>query len=79
MVGFEFRGLAVVMELKARRSHGGLQHLSFPVVDGDLQVTDVRWHRWKDGLWRIYYSTNHTQLLDYYRCCGSMRELSFPA
>lgn len=45
MVGFQFRGLAVVVELKTRRSQGGLQHLGFPVVDGDLQVIDVRLHR----------------------------------
>lgn len=60
MVGFQFRGLAVVVELKTWRPHGGLQHFSFSVVDGDLQVKDVRRHKWKHGLWRIHYPTKHT-------------------
>lgn len=53
----------MVVELDTRCSHSGPQHFSFPVVDGDLQVVDVRRHRGRDGLWKIYCSTKDIRLL----------------
>lgn len=76
MVGFQLGVLTVVVQLDTRRSHSGPQHFSFPVVDGDLQVADVRLHRRMDGLWKIYYST---KISDYYQCGVSLREMSFQA
>lgn len=44
MVGFELGGLVAVVELQTGSAHDGLQHFSFPVVDGDLQVIDTWLH-----------------------------------
>lgn len=57
VVGVEFGGLALVVELEAGRSHLGLQHLFLPVVDGDLQVVDLGLLRREDGLWGSHCPT----------------------
>lgn len=52
MMGSELRGLVLVVELETGSCHGGLEHFLFPVVDGDLQVTDV-WLQLANDLWRV--------------------------
>lgn len=53
MMGSELRGLVLVVELKSGSCHNSLEHFLFPVVDGDLQVTDVWLHQLANDLWRV--------------------------